>query len=82
LPTGPGALRLRFFTDDYKSAYVNGQFVPEVSNRAKESFVPRHYCGANNSCHVEIYYVDTVVPKKTWVFGAWMRKRGCNRSNG
>ena len=69
LPVSPGALRVRFFTDDYKSVYVNGQFVPEISNRAKESFVPIHACAAKNSCHMEIYYVDTGRPKED--LGLW-----------
>jgi len=69
LPVRPGAVRLRFFTDDYKSVYVNGKFVPEVSNRAREFFVPTHYCAAKNSCEMEIYYVDTGRPKED--LGLW-----------
>ena len=69
LPVSPGALRLRFFTDDYKSVYANGQFVGEVSNRAKESFVPARYWATKNSCDMQIYYVDTGRPKED--LGLW-----------
>jgi hypothetical protein len=69
LPTGLGSLRLRFFTDDYKAVYLNGNFIQEVSNRAKESFIPSDYCSGQNTSKLEIYYLDTGRPKED--LGLW-----------
>lgn len=68
-PGRASALHLRFFTDDYKLVYMNGQFVPEASNRARESLVLSHYCPAQKTCTADIYYVDTGRPKED--LGLW-----------
>ncbi len=65
---------LRFFTDDYKLVYMNGQFVPEASNRAKETLVVSHYCPAQKTCTADIYYVDTGRPKEDLGLWRWMKK--------
>jgi hypothetical protein len=70
--TFPGrgsALRFRFFTDDYKLVFIDGQFVPEASTRAKETILGSHYCAAEKSCVVDMYYVDTGRPKED--LGLW-----------
>lgn len=61
-------LRLSFFTDDYKSVYVNGKFAAEASNRAQESLL-LNPCAGSRSCVVDIYYVDTGRPKED--LGLW-----------
>ena len=48
---------------------MNGQFVPEASNRARESLVLSHYCPAQKTCTADIYYVDTGRPKED--LGLW-----------
>ncbi len=68
-PTRDGALRLRFFTDDYRAVYMNGQFVPEASNQAKETMVPARYCANQKTRTLDIYYVDTGRPKED--LGLW-----------
>jgi hypothetical protein len=63
------ALRFRFFSDDYKLVYMNGQFVPEASNRAKEAILRSQYCANQKTCTADIYYVDTGRPKED--LGLW-----------
>jgi hypothetical protein len=62
------ALQLKFFTDDYKAVYINGEFSPEASNRAPEALVPAA-CSSGKSCSLDIYYVDTGRPKED--LGLW-----------
>ena len=62
------ALRLGFFTDDYKAVYLNGKFVPEASNRATEALLVAP-CVPHSNCNVDIYYVDTGRPKED--LGLW-----------
>jgi hypothetical protein len=61
-------LRLSFFTDDYKSVYVNGKFAAEASNRAPRSLLLTP-CEAGRNCTIDIYYVDTGRPKED--LGLW-----------
>jgi hypothetical protein len=68
-PGRASALRLRFFTDDYKLVYMNGQFVPEATNRAKEAILRSQYCANQKTCTADIYYVDTGRPKED--LGLW-----------
>jgi hypothetical protein len=68
--TGRGAgLRLRFFTDDFKAVYIDGQFISEASNRAREAFLRPYYCAVQKPCTADIYYVDTGRPKED--LGLW-----------
>jgi hypothetical protein len=62
------ALRLEFFTDDYKAVYINGKFVPEASNRATEALLLAP-CAPQTTCNVDLYYVDTGRPKED--LGLW-----------
>ena len=68
-PGRASALRFRFFTDDYKLLYMNGQFVPEASNRAREAILRSQYCADQKTCTADIYYVDTGRPKED--LGLW-----------
>ena len=62
-------LHFEFFTGDYKAIYLNGKFVPEASNPAMEAMAGSQYCGANETCTADIYYVDTARPKED--LGLW-----------
>jgi hypothetical protein len=62
-------LHFEFFTGDYKAIYLNGKFVPEASNPAREAMAGSQYCAANETCTVDIYYVDTARPKED--LGLW-----------
>ena len=62
------ALRLQFFTDDYKSVYTNGEFSPQASNRSTDALIPAP-CAAGKTCSLDIYYVDTGRPKED--LGLW-----------
>ena len=68
-PGRASALRFRFFTDDYKLVYMNGHFVPEASNRAREAILRGQYCANQKTCTADIYYVDTGRPKED--LGLW-----------
>jgi hypothetical protein len=61
-------LRLGFFTDDYKAVYINGEFVPEASNRVTEALLLAP-CVSQSICNADIYYVDTGRPKED--LGLW-----------
>ena len=43
-------LHFEFFTDDYKAIYLNGKFVAEASNRARDAMAGSEYCAANQAC--------------------------------
>ena len=62
-------LHFEFFTDDYKAIYLNGKFVAEASNRARDAMAGSKYCPASQACGVDIYYVDTARPKED--LGLW-----------
>ena len=62
-------LHFEFFTDDYKAIYLNGKFVAEASNRARDVMAGSEYCPASQACGVDIYYVDTARPKED--LGLW-----------
>jgi hypothetical protein len=62
-------LRFEFFTDDYKAIYLNGKFVAEASNRARDAMAGSEYCPASQACTADIYYVDTARPKED--LGLW-----------
>lgn len=68
-PGRASALRFRFFTDDYKLVYMNGQFVSEASNRSRETILRAQYCASHETCTADIYYVDTGRPKED--LGLW-----------
>jgi Beta-galactosidase, domain 2 len=66
-PGRDSVLHLAFSTDDYKAIYINGQFVPEASNRAKDVMAGSQYCAPDDTdpiCTVDIYYADTARPKE------------------
>lgn len=67
-PAQDRPLQLDFFTDDYKSVYVNGRFAGEVSNRETRGLL-LNPCAKQNICHLDIYYVDTGRPKED--LGLW-----------
>ena len=50
-PGRDSVLHLAFFTDDYKAIYINGQFVPEASNRARDVMAGSQYCAAKSELH-------------------------------
>ena len=62
-------LHFEFFTDDYKAIYLNGKFVAEASNRARDAMAASEYCPASQACNADIYYVDTARPKED--LGLW-----------
>ena len=68
-PGRDSMLHFEFFTDDYKAIYLNGQFVPEASNRARDAMAGSQYCAASQTCTADIYYADTARPKED--LGLW-----------
>jgi len=62
------AMRLSFFTDDYKAIYINGKFIPEASSRATEALLLAP-CPLQSTCNADIFYVDTGRPKED--LGLW-----------
>jgi hypothetical protein len=68
-PGRDSMLRFEFFTDDYKAIYLNGKFVAEASNRARDAMAGSEYCPASQACNADIYYVDTARPKED--LGLW-----------
>jgi hypothetical protein len=68
-PARDSMLHFNFFTDDYKAIYLNGKFVHEASNRARDAMAGSEYCAASQTCTADIYYVDTARPKED--LGLW-----------
>jgi hypothetical protein len=62
-------MRLRFFTDDFHSVWVNGRYAAEASNRALEVWIGSGDFPIPGTADLEIYVADTGRPKED--LGRW-----------